>query len=211
MNSRVKYPRTFHLPWSDGVASDDKLMQSTDAFVGQRVIVTEKMDGENTTMYSDYIHARSIDGRTHSSRDWVKQFHSEIMSSIPEGWRVCGENLYAKHSIGYDNLTTYFMGFSIWDEKNTCLDWDSTVQWFQLLGVTPVPVLYDGIYDEKLIKSLHSEKDWGTSEGYVLRVSDSITYSDFRNKVGKFVRKGHVQTAKHWMYGQAVEKNLLAK
>lgn len=209
--NQVKYPRTHHLQWSDGVNSDDRVIHSMDSFIGKRVIVTEKMDGENTSMYSDYIHARSIDGRSHPSRDWVKQFWSQIMGDIPEGWRVCGENLYAKHSIGYNDLSTYFMGFSIWDERNTCLDWDSTLQWFELLGVTHVPILYDGIYDEKIIKSLHSEKDWGTSEGYVLRVADSITYSDFRNKVGKFVRKGHVQTAKHWMYGQAVEKNLLAK
>ncbi len=207
--NQVKYPRTHHLAWSDGVNSDDRVIYSMDAFIGQRVIVTEKMDGENTSMYSDYFHARSIDGRSHPSRDWAKQFWSQIMGDIPEGWRVCGENLYAKHSIHYDNLPTYFMGFSIWDEKNTCLDWDSTLEWFNLLGVTPVPVLYDGIYDESLIKSLHTGKDWGTSEGYVLRLADNIAYADFRTKVGKFVRKGHVQTAKHWMYGQAVEKNLI--
>jgi len=46
--------------------------------IGREVVVTEKMDGENTTMYCDNIHARSIDGRHHPSRDWVKMTVGEI-------------------------------------------------------------------------------------------------------------------------------------
>lgn len=203
----VKYPRTHHLPWSPGIQDDDRVMPSQDAFEGKRVIVTEKMDGENSSLYSDYFHARSVDGRSHPSRSWVKQFWSQIQGDIPEGWRVCGENLYAKHSISYTALDTYFMGFSIWNERNVCLSWDETVEWFDLLGVTPVPVLYDGIYDEKVIRALWSEKDWDTREGYVVRVADAISYGEFRKCVGKFVRSGHVQTAKHWMFGQRIEPN----
>lgn len=206
----VKYPRTHHLPWSEGMNEDDRLIDSLAAFAGQRVVVTEKMDGENTTLYSDYIHARSIDGRSHPSRDWVKQFWSGISADIPEGWRVCGENLYAKHSIHYANLPTYFMGFSIWNERNVCLSWGETLEWFALMGITPVHVLYDGIFDEKAIRVLWNGKQWGQNEGYVVRLADQFGYGEFRHKAAKFVRKGHVQTAKHWMYGQQVERNLLA-
>ena len=167
------------------------------------------MDGENTSLYRDYIHARSIDGRSHPSRDWVKQFWSTISADIPEGWRVCGENLYAKHSIHYMTLPTYFMGFSIWDEKNVCLGWDETLEWFTLMGITPVPVLYDGVFDEVIIRQLWNKKDWDKQEGYVVRLADSIPYGDFRHKVAKFVRGGHVQTVKHWAYGQPVIKNIM--
>ncbi|MHB0929516.1 MAG: RNA ligase family protein [Candidatus Nanopelagicales bacterium] len=206
----VKYPRTHHLPWSEGVTDDDRIIGSLSAFLDQRVIVSVKMDGENTTLYRDYIHARSIDGRSHPSRDWVKQFWSTIQADIPEGWRVCGENLYAKHSIGYDNLPTYFMGFSIWNERNVCLGWDETLEWFDLLGITPVPLVFDGIFDEKTIRALWNNKDWEKTEGYVVRLADQFNYGEFRHKAAKFVRKGHVQTAKHWMYGQQVERNQLA-
>ena len=37
--------------------------------IGKQVIVTEKMDGENTSMYRHRIHARSIDSLPHPSRD----------------------------------------------------------------------------------------------------------------------------------------------
>lgn len=206
----VKYPRTHHLPWSQGLHSDDRLLESLEAFEGKRVIVTEKMDGENTSMYCDYLHARSVDGRGHPSRDWVKQFWARICYDIPKGWRVCGENLYAKHSISYDALPTYFMGFSIWNERNVCLGWDETLEFFELLGITAVPTLYDGIFDAKKIESLWNQRQWGTSEGYVVRLAEEIPYGDFRKKFGKFVRKDHVQTIKHWMHGQAIVRNGLA-
>lgn len=205
----VKYPRTYHLPWSEGMNDDDRMMSDLSRFEGRRVIVTEKMDGENTTMYPAYLHARSVDGRHHESRDWVKQFWSQICYEIPEGWRVCGENLFARHSIPYTRLSTYFMGFSIWDATNRCLSWDDTIEWFGLLGITSVPVLYDGIFDEKAIRGLWSPADWGTREGYTVRLADSFSYGDFRHSVGKFVRRNHVQTVKHWMHGQAIERNLL--
>lgn len=206
----VKYPRTYHLPWSESVPADDRMLASLAAFIGKRVIVTEKMDGENSTMYRDYFHARSVDGRSHPSRSWVKGFWGQISSDIPEDWRVCGENLYAQHSIAYQALSTYFMGFSVWNERNVCLGWDETLEWFDLLGITPVPVLYDGIFDELAIRRLWSARDWANREGYVMRLAEPIPYGDFRHKVGKFVRKGHVQAVKHWMHGQPIKPNGLA-
>lgn len=205
----VKYPRTHHLPWSGGINSDDRIIDNLDAFIGKRVIVTEKMDGENSTLYKDYTHARSVDGNSHPSRSWLKQFWSQIAHDIPAGYRVCCENLYAEHSISYKDLETFVMGFSMWNERNVCLCWDETLEWFELLGITPVPVLYDGIYDEKIIKSLWSDKKWSTTEGYVIRVAGEIAYGDFKAKAAKFVRAGHNLTVKHWMHGQPITPNRL--
>lgn len=208
MEKLYKYPRTFHLPWSETITSDDKVLSDISCFVGSEVVVTEKMDGENTSMYQCKIHARSIDSKahSHSSRDWVKNLWNEIRYSIPTGWRICGENLYAKHSIGYKDLKSYFYGFSIWNEENICLSWDNTVEWFELLGIVSVPVLYRGIFDEEKLRQLSVDKE--KQEGYVVRFSNSFRYEDFSKSVAKFVRFNHVTTSKHWMYSK-VEKNLL--
>ena len=91
----VKYPRTYHLPWSPGATDDDRVLTDEELeanFVGRMVVVTEKMDGENTTMYNDYIHARSLDSASHPSREWVKNLHAQIQWQIPDGWRICGES-----------------------------------------------------------------------------------------------------------------------
>ncbi len=111
MNARpVKYPRTPHLPWSSGRAEDDIALDSIEHLERlEDVVVTEKLDGENTTLYHDYLHARSIDSKSHPSRDWIKRFHAKVRYDIPEDFRICGENMYAKHSIFYDALTTYYI------------------------------------------------------------------------------------------------------
>lgn len=113
-----------HLPWSRGYTDDDKILRNTDHFTGQEVVITEKMDGENTTMYPGFIHARSLDSKDHPSRHYVKTLHGGIKYLIPEGYRLCGENVYAKHSLLYSALPSYFMLFSVWNELNVCLSWD---------------------------------------------------------------------------------------
>lgn len=198
----VKYPRTRHLPWSEGVTDDDRVMDDLSKLEGREVVVTEKMDGENTTMYRDFIHARSIDGRPHPSRSWVKNLHGRIAGDMPEGWRLCGENLFAEHSIPYDSLASYFLGFSVWTEKNECLAWDETLEWLTLFGVMPVPVLYRGIFDAVKVRALYvAKRDWERREGYVVRPAGRFHYGEFPRVVGKFVRAGHARTVKHWMRG----------
>ena len=118
---------------------DDRKMTDVRIFEGRKVIVHEKLDGENTTMYTDYIHARSVTSGNHESRNWIKAFHGMIGYNIPSGWRINAENMYAKHSIKYTNLETYAYGFAIWDETNTILDWKTTLEYFELIGVTPCP------------------------------------------------------------------------
>lgn len=213
---QVKYPRTHHLPWSEGMHSDDRQLSLQDFlrfYEGREVVVTEKMDGENTSIYFDgTVHARSIDGRHHKSRDWVKNFAAQITHHLPEGWRICGENLFAEHSIGYQQLPSYFMGFSIWDERNRALSWDDTLSYFEILGITPVREMYRGECNEVAIRALYdSDRDWSRSEGYVLRLADSFDYGDFRRSVAKFVRKGHIQTTKHWMFGRQMKRNGLSR
>lgn len=213
MPKEIKYPRTWHLPWSPGAHDDDKALKDCSQFEGKRVIITKKKDGENTSGYSDgHVHARSIDSKGGEDRAWVKKFLVEnVCFNLPEGWRICGENLWAEHSIHYDNLKSYFYGFSLWNERNVCLSWDETMEYFELLGVTPVEVIYDGIWDEALVKKMAASLDTTKEEGLVVRVSDSFKYSEFKSSIAKWVREGHVQTAKHWRAGRAFTPNGLIK
>jgi hypothetical protein len=210
METYTKYPRTFHLPWSLGATSDDKVVPSVSHFKGRQVVVTEKMDGENTTLYRNHIHARSLDSKGGEDRAWVKQFWVSIRSDIPEGWRICGENLWAKHSVFYTNLRSYFYGFNIWDADNQTLSWGDTVDYFSMLGITSVPVLYSGVWDEAAIRNLSNGLNLVETEGYVVRLADSFHYDDFGVSVAKFVRADHVQTDKHWRSQQFVTNSLAA-
>lgn len=46
-------------------------------------------------------------------------------------------------------------------------------------------------------------------EGYVVRVTSEIPYAHYRTKVGKMVRKNHVQTDDHWLNQELVPNKLL--
>lgn len=208
--SHVKYPRTYHLPWSPGATSDDRIMEDPDAcFGGKEVVITEKMDGENCTMYRDYIHARSLDYSPHPSRDRVKAMWAQVAHDIPDGWRVCGENLYALHSIPYDNLSSYFQVFSVWNEKNECLSWDETKEWASLLGFKTVREIDRRLWDDKLAAILPSQGKLVQGEGYVVRLADRFHYRAFRTSVAKYVRKDHViHRDGHWSNRPVVPNKL---
>lgn len=206
MTDPVKYPRTPHLPWSPGGTKDDAYLVDTSHFEGREVVVTEKMDGENTSLYRDRIHARSLDSQHHVSRDWVKALHGMIRNEIPEGWRLCGENVYARHSLNYEELPSYFLLFSIWNEDNVSLAWDDVLEWAEILDLCVVPELYRGDWDEHLIRDW--EIDELTQEGYVVRLADSFSYQEFPQSLGKWVRPGHVQTDQHWMHAEVVPNRL---
>jgi len=210
----VKYPKTPHLPWSDSVDEEtDMVLTPEDVatnFGGRKIVVTEKLDGENTSMYSDYIHARSLDGRTHPSRDWVKNLHASIGYEIPDNWRICGENVYAKHSIEYNGLQSYFFVFAIY-ENNVAMAWDEMTGYAEAMGLQVVPVLYRGMFDEEKVRACFGGKSiFGNSEqeGYVVRLDDAIAWENHKRCVAKFVRKNHVTTAHNWM-NRAVEPNTL--
>jgi hypothetical protein len=85
-------------------------------------------------------------------------------------------------------LPAYFLAYSLWTEANRCLDWDSTVEWCGLLGVTPVPVLYRGLWDERLVRGLLRPTYRGDPmEGIVVRTAAGFDYSAFRVSVAKCV------------------------
>ncbi|MFF9568248.1 RNA ligase family protein [Streptomyces sp. NPDC014685] len=205
---RTHYPRTAHLPWSPGATSDDVRIADLSGLTGREVVVTEKLDGENTTLYPDGLHARSLDSAHHPSRGWVKALQGRIGARIPAGRRICGENMFARHSLPYDGLESYFYGFSVWDGER-CLDWDRTVAFLRDLGIPVPPVLWRGVFDARAEKTLRALRpDTGRQEGYVVRPADGFDAPDFGRLVAKWVRPGHVRTDTHWMHAAVVENGL---
>jgi len=195
-----KYPKTHHFPWSPGLTDDDRVISNDNMFGGMEVVVSVKMDGENTAMTNKSCHARSLDSKDHHSRHWIKQFWSTIRNDIPDNIKIFGENLYAKHSIKYEELESYFYVFGVL-EGDTFLSWNDMEIYAQELNLKIVPVLYKGVYNVDIVKSCYGLRQFlgGEQEGYVCRNVDSFKYKDFSDNVAKFVRKNHVQTSEHWM------------
>lgn len=202
-----KYGRTFHLPISPGASSDDKVLRSLDGLKVDDLVVTEKMDGENTTIHRTGSHARSPDSRHHPSRDWLKAFAARIGPYLIDDERIVGENLYARHSVAYEALPSYFLGFA-WIVGDVVQSWDQTLARFQELGIQPVPTLYRGPFRQGLFEDIAKSLDPRRQEGFVARISGSFPESDMPERLGKYVRAGHVQSDIHWMQAALIPNRL---
>ena len=206
---KIKYPRSYHLTYSEKLSSDDKKNSNEYHFDNKEVVVSLKMDGECTTIYNNFSHARSLDSKIDSEdRRWIESFREfKIKGNIPEEYRICGENLFYRHTCQYDDLEDMFYTFSIWDGDN-CLSWEETINWCFLLGIKHVPVIYQGIYDKDLILKTFNDLKTDNTEGFVVRLSSSFNIDNFKYSLNKYVRSTFTIPSNHWRYSKKVLNKL---
>lgn len=91
--------------------------------------------------------------------------------------------------------------------RDECLPWDLTLEYFELLGIEPVPVIYDGVFPRGLSnwKKCDCAEVFGNDkfdginkEGYVVRLADRFTLREFPKSVAKYVGKDFVLPHGHW-------------
>lgn len=207
--TKLKAPRIYHLPWSEVLTKDDKFIKSIDIFKDKEVIVTLKMDGENTSLYNDgSFHAKSLDSKAHASRDWLHSWWNQRLYSDNylliynkyKDLRIVGENMKGYHSIEYNNLRSFFFLHSAWNGTK-CLSWEETANIAFVLNIKIAPILYRGLYDEKAIREFDKLETYDDDlvEGYVIRNSNSFEYTDSNNNVAKFVSsRFQIREGDHW-------------
>lgn len=215
---KEKYNRIFHLPWSSGT-NDDKIAKSVDSLLNVPIVIQCKFDGSNVCMMREACFSRSHSGPpTHPSFNQFKILHATIKWSIPEDIQIFGEWLFAQHSIYYDKLPSFFLGFGI-RNINTKIWYstDDTLAMFESLNLKSAPIDFKGIVKaEQDLKDLaqgimESAGVYGPErEGLVIRLASAFDNKDFSISVMKQVRPNHVKTDAHWAH-QAVRPNKLAK
>ncbi|WP_334212712.1 RNA ligase family protein [Falsirhodobacter sp. 20TX0035] len=77
--------------------------------------------------------------------------------------------------------------------------WDRTLTRFEELGIPAVPTLYRGPYRPGLFEDLASPLDLNRQEGFVVRIAGAFPETAMPERMGKYVRPGHVQSEVHWM------------
>jgi len=215
MNS-AKYGRTFHFPFSPGTTSDDRIQYDYWSCIQKMhtLIHTEKLDGENNCLNRYGVFARSHAAPTTSS--WTNHLRQswESMKHDLGDLEIFGENLYAIHSIEYQNLDHYFFVFAI-RVLDKWLSWEEVSFYAQLFDLPTVPVLQivSNFENEPAFKNnvlqLTNEKSVFDSfdtvegkscsrEGIVSRNIQEFPVEDLGLNVFKYVRKGHVKTDEHW-------------
>jgi len=213
-----KYNRTMHVPWSPGGTNDDKIADDVSTLLNIPIVITEKIDGSNTSLEWDGCYARTHAGPpTHTSFDGLKSLHATLKHQISPNVQLFGEWCYALHSIPYTKLPGYFLLFNVrYLQENLWASWDEVRMWAEDLNLPTVPVLFSGTVESEeklqdLTEWLCSEKSaFGeTREGVVIRVARAFEDSEFSETVMKWVRKDHVQTSDHWRSQEIVKNGLV--
>lgn len=202
MESR-KYPRTYHLPFSPGTTSDDRIAGDWAFILEHELVMTEKLDGENTCLKADGVFARSHAAPT--TNPWAVKMrelwerHKHSLGDL----EIFGENLYAIHSIEYQCLANYLYVFAI-RQGDEWLSWEEVEFYAEVLELPTVPVIQRGIFTEEEISTIieremvAGSRLGGDCEGFVFRNAGRFHTDDFEKNVLKYVRKNHVQTDEHW-------------
>ena len=194
----IKYPRTFHLPFSKGTV-DDKALDSIDSFLNKEIVVTETLDGSNFCMTSKNCYARS--SCSHEGFSKAKALHDCIRSEIPENQHIFMEYCAVKHSCNYDKIPLCNV-FGIL-EDDIWLSYDDVLLYASLLDLPTVPQLFRGTVSSEpelkaLVLSLMNSPLYGEQEGVVIRLASSFPDKEFSTSVAKSVRLNHVNTGIHW-------------
>lgn len=215
MSLSRKYGRTYHYPFSPGTTSDDRInsVYWEEISALSEVVHTEKLDGENTCLNQYGVFARSHAAPTrHPWAAYLKERWNSIKNDLGE-LEFFGENLYAIHSIRYEELEHHFYVFAI-RELDRWLSWEEVKFYAELLDFPTVPELIKiqpterKIFEEQVLemvkqRSAFSSIDVQTGEacrmeGIVTRDVAAFAVADARQHVFKYVRKDHVKTDEHW-------------
>lgn len=215
-----KYPRTPHLPFSDGLQNDDRLCDTNDLLKliasGTEFVITEKLDGGCTAMKASHNgEPGGVFARSHvlptfcPTFNYVKSVHYAPNKALIEkdGLMVFGENLFAIHSVVYTKLTDYFYMFGIMDQvTEEFFSWDMVEAYAEEMNMKTAPVVYEGTIEslewlEKFInEQMNAESALGgEKEGFVIRVRNAFQAEEFEHNVFKWVRANHIATPdQHW-------------
>jgi hypothetical protein len=219
-----KFPHTPHLLWrGEGMPRDDKVLKPAEVteFLSGEVVVEEKVDGANLGLSlgpDGRVRAQSrgnylAPGRSHAQWSplwpWIAAHREDLEEGLRSGLMLFGEWCYARHTVPYDVLPDWFLGFDIY-EIVTRRFWSTNRrnEWLHERGLTTIPEVKRGRVLLKQISTLLGTSIVGhvPMEGIYLR-REQGGWLQMRAKVVSAIFKQQIE--EHWTR-RAVVPNQLA-
>ncbi len=213
MTEFFRFPHTPHLAWlGQGQPRDDKVLApaEVDALLAHDVIVEEKVDGANLGFSVDeHGTLRAQNRGTYLERDhlapqfkplarWLQPREDDLATALFPSLMLFGEWCYAVHSVHYDRLPDWFLGFDVYD-RDAGVFWSAERRDALLdeLGIARIPHIASGRFDVAALRHLlgPSRVGNGPAEGIYVR-RDAKGHLVAR---AKLVRPEFVQAIdEHW-------------
>lgn len=217
-----KYPTTPHLVTLAGVnIRGDKVLSESerDEFLQHDLVVEEKVDGANLGISFDsegniraqnrgaYLHLPGS-GQWKKLKEWLAPRTDILFENLTDRYILFGEWCYAQHSVFYDRLPDWFLGFDIYD-KLSChfLSSSRRDDLCKKMRIAQVPVIVCGrfIFPE-LVKLLSQSKLTDQpAEGLYLRFDQG----EWLAQRAKLVRPAFIQSVEQHWSRSAIKPNRL--
>ncbi|NJK31559.1 MAG: DNA ligase [Deltaproteobacteria bacterium] len=222
----IRFPHTPHIAWlAPGRPRSDKVLDrhETRELLSDDIVVEEKVDGANVGI------SLSSDGQVRAQNrghyiepgghpqfgplwPWLAARTTALMTHVDHNLIIFGEWCFATHSVEYDALPDYFLGFDVY-ERDSSQFWSTSRRnyLFAQLAITAVPELFRGRSTlEKviqLVETSNSRLTSGPLEGiYIRRESDENLLSRAKLVRAEFLQQIDV----HWSQ-RPFRKNRLIK
>ena len=201
-----KYPRTPYWPWSPAIGRDGGVHPAPRRFVGEPVVVTEKLDGGNTLLHAGKVYGRSVSSPCGGKWMAMVKKHHAWKVREPDLY-LYGEDIYGVHSIAYDPVpeNRTFYAFALRNGDGEFAPFAEVEAYAERQGIPVAPVLFKGCFRSlaelrRFVEHAHGEPSLlgGAREGVVLRMAGGFQAAEFQHNVCKSVRRAHVQSNEHW-------------
>lgn len=212
-----KFPSTPYVEIDTTIQRSDKILskEELDMLISKEIIVEEKIDGANMGISFDahgelrlqnrgsYILTPYL-GQWKKIDDWVMKHEDGLFDVLTNEYILFGEWCYAKHSVYYNSLPDWFIGFDIYDlKKNKFLSVKRRNEFLEKMDIVPVPQLASGKYSLKELSGFFGISKFGKElcEGiYIRQEKDGyleqrakMVRSEFRQNINEHWSKGMFQ------------------
>ena len=114
----LRYPKTSYWPDSPSIGRDEAILTDPERFVGEPVVIAEKLDGSNTLLHGGEVFGRSVSVPTHAKWMALVRKHHAWKVREPDVY-LYGEDIYGVHSIAYGPVGEHqtFYAFALRDAR----------------------------------------------------------------------------------------------
>ena len=220
-----KYPHTPHLVWlGPGQARGDKLLSDDEreVFLADNLVVEEKVDGANIgiSVANGDLAIQNRGGYIHRPSHvqfaplwpWIEERRHRLVNELGSNLILFGEWCYAVHTVQYDALPDWLLGFDVYDREMAKF-WsvDRRNDLLARAGLFSVPEISRGHYDiprlKRMATSGRARYGSGPVEGIYLR-SESSAWLEHRAKI---VRPEFSQAIQEHWSGRTIQRNYLRR
>ncbi|MDR1873927.1 MAG: RNA ligase family protein [Synergistaceae bacterium] len=207
-----KFPSTPHLATLPGVdVRGDKVLslQERDEFLQHELVIEEKVDGANLGISFDAegnVHAQNRGAYLHLPgagqwkplEQWLTRRIDSLFEHLSDRIILFGEWCYAQHSVFYDRLPDWFLGFDLYDKQmDRFFSSERRDDLFRKMCINQVPIIARGCFTYMELEEMLAESRLTAqpAEGLYFRFDQG----DWLVLRAKLVRAEFIQSLEqHW-------------